>query len=100
MLHKLISSPFQIDIRPLLNRLDQLESRVHDQQNEIDEIDQREKKNEELEHNLESILNNNNKAQSGIANSNRDFLPRSCFEVKASNPEAQSGLYFIDPMSD
>lgn len=29
--------------------------------------------------------------------SNKDFLPRSCYELKASNPEAQSGLYFIDP---
>jgi len=25
------------------------------------------------------------------------FLPRSCFEVKAKHPSAQSGVYSIDP---
>ena len=25
------------------------------------------------------------------------FLPRSCFEVKAKNPSAESGVYSIDP---
>jgi len=27
----------------------------------------------------------------------RNFVPRSCYEVKATNPNAQSGEYFIDP---
>ena len=31
------------------------------------------------------------------AGNSKDFLPRSCYELKATNPSAQSGLYFIDP---
>ena len=27
----------------------------------------------------------------------RDFLPRSCFELKATNPSAPCGVYSIDP---
>ena len=31
---------------------------------------------------------------------NKNVLPRSCYELKATNPSAQSGLYFIDPDDD
>ena len=27
----------------------------------------------------------------------RAYMPRSCFELKATNPAAQSGIYLIDP---
>ena len=58
-----------------------------------------------MENKLESILaiHNNNfgdqlsKPSSAVVGKGRDFLPRSCYEVKATNPSAQSGLYFIDP---
>ena len=47
-----------IDMGALLNRLDQLETKVF---------------------------------------TSRDFLPRSCFELKATNPSAPCGVYSIDP---
>jgi len=77
----------------------QLKLKVNDQQTEIDQL---KKKNVELEDQLEHIsssyqtqLSNDNK--NDVAGSGRDFLPRSCYEIKATNPSAQSGLYFIDP---
>ena len=73
----------------LLNRLDQLETKVDQHEvkliNQQIEIDQLKQKNSELleEKNHQSIL--------------AGFLPRSCFEVKAKNPSSQSGVYSIDP---
>ena len=99
---------FDIDV--LLNRLDKLEAKneqhevkvvgleakleehelkINSQQIEIDEL---KKKNFDLEEkNNQLIL-----AKNGDVTS-RDFLPRSCFELKATNPSAQSGVYSIDP---
>ena len=106
---------FDIDV--LLNRLDQLEAKneehevkvakleakvaEHDTKmaehelkinNQQIEIDQLKKKNSDLEdRNNQLIL-----AKEGDVTS-RDFLPRSCFEIKAINPNAQSEVYSIDP---
>ena len=108
-----------IDVGVLLNRLDQLETKVkqhdvkvtehdtkvaeHDTivaEHELKiksqqiEIDQLKRKNCELEEkNQQFILAGAKKDD--VAS--RDFLPRSCFEIKATNPSAQSGNYSIDP---
>jgi len=114
------------DVGVLLNRLDELEAKVHHYEAKVDhceaklaehedmvslvnqhdlkikshemkinsqqeEIDQLKKKNLELEE------KNNQIVQSDDDLTNRDFLPRSCFEIKATNPNAQSGVYSIDP---
>jgi len=64
------------------------------------------KKYKEMENRLESIqaIPNNNvgdhlRNQNSVVavGKGKDFLPRSCYELKATNPSAQSGLYFIDP---
>jgi len=101
-----------IDVWALLNRLGQLEAKVeqheakvteHDaivaeheikinrQQIEIDQLKQKNYDLEEKNHQLILAGAKENDATS------RDFLPRSCFEVKATNPSAQSGVYVIDP---
>jgi len=95
-----------IDIGILLSRIDQLEAKVvkvdqHELRiNSLEiEVDQLKKINFELEE-------KNNKLMLAATDENlsinddvtrRDFVPRSCFEVKAVNPNAQSGEYFIDP---
>ena len=75
------------------------------------EIGQLKKKNIELEQKLESILtmptpddessNYGLSKQNAVATSSapggRYYMPRSCYEIKASNPNATTGLYFIDP---
>ena len=94
-----------LDIDVLLNRLDQLEAKNEKNEAKLAEhelkiisqqveIDQLKKKNSDLEEkNHQSILAG---AKEGdVASSN--FLPRSCFELKATNPNAQSGIYLIDP---
>ena len=116
---------FDIDV--LLNRLDQLEAKVAEQdakaaeqavkvegleakvaeheamvslvnQHEVkinsqqEEIDQLKKKNLELIEEKKNQL-----VQAGDDVISRDFLPRSCFEIKSTNPSAQSGVYSIDP---
>ena len=96
------------DVGVLLNRLDQLEeqhkimkSLVNQHELKISnhelkiisqqlEINQLKKKNVELETNKGSI-------QAGDDATSRDFLPRSCFELKATNPDTPSGNYSIDP---
>jgi len=69
------------------------------------------KKNVELEKKLESILSisagdddsnyyglsKQNAVATSAAADSRNYMPRSCFEIKASNPNATTGLYFIDP---
>ncbi len=74
-----------IDIGALLNRLDQLEAKIDQHEVKIKsqqiEIDQLKKKNSEL-----------------LAEKNHQpILARSCFEVRAKNPSAPSGVYSIDP---
>jgi len=95
---------FDIDV--LLNRLDQMEAKVAEHENMVslvnqhelkinrqqEEIDQLKKKNEE------SVEEKNDQlVQIGNGVTSRDSLPRSCFEIKATNPNAQSGVYVIDP---
>ena len=113
-----------LDIDVLLNRLDQLEAKneqyevkiaelvatvaqheakveehdaivaehelkINSQQIEIDQLKH---KNSDLEEkNQQFIL-----AKEGDVAS-RELMPRSCFEIKATNPTAQSRVYFIDP---
>ena len=70
------------------------------------------KKNVELEQKLESILSiptadnessyyewskQNTVSTSTTVEGGRYYMPRSCYEIKASNPNATTGLYFIDP---
>ena len=108
---------FDIDV--LLNRLDQLEAKNEQQEvkvagleatvaehevkvgehelkinNQQIEIDQLKKKNFNLEKRNQQLIIAGTK---GDDVTNRDFLPRSCFELKATNPSAQSGVYSIDP---
>jgi len=92
-------------------RIDQLELEVDQLKKEKVElkieVDQLKKKFVEIENRLESILttSTNNvgdhlrrqESAVHVAGKGRDFLPRSCYELKATNPSAQSGLYFIDP---
>lgn len=42
--------------------------------------------------NFESEKKNNNLVRTGNDLTNRDILPRPCFEIKATNPNAQSGV--------
>ena len=93
-----------IDVGVLLNRLDQLETnqealvslvnqhelKINSQQVEIDQL---KKKNLELE----KETNNRELIKTSDDVAIRDFLPRSCYEIKATNPSAQSGEYSIDP---
>ena len=95
-----------IDVSVLLNRLDQLEAKVeqHDvivAEHELKinsqqmEINQLKKKNSELEEKNHQLILAGAIRKDGVAS--RDFLPRSCFEIKATNPSAQSANYSIDP---
>jgi len=93
-----------IDVGVLLNRLDQLETnqealvslvnqhelKINSQQVEIDQL-----KKTNLE--LEKETNNRELIKTSDDVAIRDFLPRSCYEIKATNPSAQSGEYSIDP---
>jgi len=101
------------DIGVLLKRLNQLEAKVFEHEemvslvNEHDlkiersnsqqeEINQLKKKVSDLEEkNHQLALLGDVARKSDITG--RDFLPRSCFELKATNPSAQSGNYSIDP---
>ena len=58
------------------------------------EIDQLKKKNSDLEEKNHQLILAGAK---GDDVSNINFLPRSCFEIKATNPSAKSGVYSIDP---
>ena len=59
------------------------------------EINQLKKKNSELEEKNHQLILAGAIRKDGVAS--RDFLPRSCFEIKATNPSAQSANYSIDP---
>ena len=101
-----------IDVSALLNRIDKLEAKnerhevkvaeletkvaehelkINSQQIEIDQLKQKNSDLEESNHQLILVA-----AKEGDVTS-RDFLPRSCFEIKSTNPSAQSGVYVIDP---
>jgi len=89
----------------LLSRLDQLETKVVKlDEHELKikslqiEVDQLKKKNSQLEEKNQMILaGGTEKPSINDDAASRDFLPRSCYEVKATNPSAQSGNYSIDP---
>jgi len=106
------------DIGVLLNRLDQLEAIVlqHDAKVEEHEamvslvnqhelkinsheikINSQQEEINQLKRKLELEKKSNQLIQASYDVTNRDFLPRSCFEIKATNPNAQSGVYSIDP---
>ncbi len=88
------------DIGVILNRLDQMEEKVEQHEAMVslvnkhelkinrqqEEIDQLKKKNAEL-----------TEKDNQLIETSSDFMPRSCFEVKATNPSSQSGVYSIDP---
>jgi len=59
------------------------------------EIDQLKKKNSELEEKNHRLILARAIEKDDVAS--RDFFPRSCFEIKATNPTAQSRVYSIDP---
>ena len=94
------------DVGVLLNRLDQMEAKQEDMLsilnkhelkiiNQQEEINQLKKKTSDLEEkNHQLILAGANKKDDVTS---RDFLPQSCFEIKATNPDAQSGVYSINP---
>jgi len=105
-----------IDMSILLSRLDQLEAKVFkvDQleakvakldQHELKinslqvEIDQLKEKNSKLEEQNQLVLAAAAAEKPFISDdvASRDFLPRSCYELKETNPSAQSGNYSIDP---
>ena len=94
------------DIGILLNRLDQLEAKVakvdqHELRiNSLEiEVDQLKKKNSELEEKNSKLILAGADEKLSVDDdvTSRNFVPRSCYEVKATNPNAQSGEYFIDP---
>ena len=91
-----------VDIGFLLKRLDRLEAKVENHEHKINsqqiEIDQLKKINVELEEkNLQLTPAGTAEEISDDDVTSRNVLPRSCFEVKAMNPTAQSGMHYIDP---
>jgi len=89
-----------VEMGVLLNRLDQLEAKVKQHEVKINsqqvEINQLKKKTSSLEEkNHQLILKVS--AKENDAASRGSLLPRSCFELKAMTPGAQSGVYSIDP---
>ena len=82
-----------IDLSMLLSRLDEHESRINNLEIEVVQL---KKTNLDLEEtNKKLVLDSDNVIDIDVTR--RDVVPRSCFEVKAMNPNAQSGEYFIDP---
>lgn len=96
-----------MDVESLVNRLNLLEVKVENiKENHQMEINLLKKKNVELEKELRSLQNEKSAStdkKEMIENrlsrniSPRTSLPRSCYEAKASDPTAQSGMYYIDP---
>jgi len=73
----------------MVSLVKQHEIKINSQQEEIDQL---KRKNSEFIKEKKTQL-----IQAGDDVTSRDFLPRSCFELKATNPTAQSGVYSIDP---
>jgi len=95
-----------IDFGILLSRFDQLEAKVakvdqHESRISSLEIqvDQLMKMNSDLEEKNKQLILAATVEKLSVTDdvTRRDFVPRSCFELKAVNPNAQSGEYFIDP---
>jgi len=101
-----------IDMSILLSRLDQLEAKVAKVDHleaKVDEhkrtinnmqieIGRLKEKNSKLEEQNQMVLAA--AAEKPFINddvASRDFLPRSCYELKETNPSAESGNYSIDP---
>jgi len=83
----------------LLSRLDQLdqhELKINSLQIEVDQL---KKTNFDLEKKNNKLVLASDAEKLSINDdvTSRDFLPRSCYEIKATNPGAQSGVYSIDP---
>jgi len=76
----------------MLSLLNKHELKIINQQEEINQLKKKTSDLKEKNHQL--ILAGANKKDDVTS---RDFLPRSCFEIKATNPSAQSGIYSIDP---
>jgi len=85
-----------IDLSILLSRLDEHESRINNLEIEVVQL---KKTNLDLEESNKKLVlaSDNEKFSVNDDVTRRDVVPRSCFEVKAMNPNAQSGEYFIDP---
>ena len=95
-----------IDFGILLSRFDQLEAKVakvdqHESRISSLEIqvDQLMKKNSDLEEKNKQLILAAAVEKLSVTDdvTRRDFVPRSCFEVKAMNPTVQSGMHYIDP---
>jgi len=96
-----------MDVESYVNRLNLLEVKVENiKETHQMEINLLKEKNSNLEKELRS-LQNEKSASTDIKemtehslsriSSPRTSLPRSCYEAKASDPTAQSGMYYIDP---
>ena len=90
----------------LLNRLDQMEAKHQQHEAKVAEhelkiksqqleIDQLKKKNSDLEEKTYQLIILAGAKEDDFTN--RYLLLRSCFELKETNPRAQSGVYSIDP---
>jgi len=91
------------DMGVLLNRLDQMEAKVEQHEAIVSLVDQHERKINsqqlEIDQLKKKLLEEQNKKliQASDDVTSRDLLSRSCFEIKATNPSALSGVYSIDP---
>lgn len=74
-----------IDIELVMNRLDQMQVEIDLQKAEIQEV---KRENMELKEKLSLDELPANKEYS---------IPRSCYELKAIDPNAQTGIHYIDP---
>jgi len=108
-----------LNVSDLLNRLDHLEAKNEQHEGKVAElevkveefaakvvehelkiksqqleIDQLKKNNSDLEEKTQQLILAGAKEDDVTS---RNFLLRSCFELKAMNPNAQSGVYSIDP---
>ena len=90
---------FDIDV--LANRLEQLEAKVAGHEDTVSLVNQHELKIvDQLKKEYAELIEDHNKMQLiqvGKDTNIRAYMPRSCFELKATNPNAQSGVYSIDP---
>ena len=89
MEHNANAAEQEVKVAGLETKVAEQELKINSQQEEIDQL---KKTNSELIEEKKTQL-----IQAGDDVVSRDFLPRSCFELKATNPTAQSGVYSIDP---
>jgi len=101
-----------IDVSDLLYRIDKLEAKNDQHEVKVAELETKVAEHELKLNSQQSEIDKLKHKNSDLEESNRqlilaaakegdvtsfDFLPRSCFEIKATNPSAQSGVYVIDP---